>query len=158
MHGLCLVSSNNTGIWCMVAWCAQNGHWYDSSFTCQQPYVTTQKRCKYTTLVDIKKAICKLSYARAIAVPHSELRAGKVYKYINLWCGYSAMSLLSSREQRYIKMINRSILCRVENEPLRASAEIRGDGNNKNQLIMIITKNTKRCAKWISREFGWMFI
>ena len=64
------------------------------------------------------------------------------------------MSLLSSREQRYIKMINRSILCRVENEPLRASAEIRGDGNNKNQLIMIITKNTKRCAKWISREFG----
>ena len=67
----------------MVAWCTQNLRRDGSSFMWHQPC----QRCKYTTSVDIQKARYKK------LVTHVESHA-------------SAVSLLESGEQRYIKAID----------------------------------------------------
>ena len=70
--------------WCMVVGCTQNLRRDGSSLMWHQPC----QRCKYTTSVDIQKRAIR-SYLHIYAESHA-----------------SAVSLLESGEQRYIKAIN----------------------------------------------------
>ena len=73
-------------IWCMVVWCTLNLRRDGSSFMWHQ----SCQRCKNTTSVDIEKRAIK-SYSLIITESHT-----------------SAVNLLESGEQRYIKTINNS--------------------------------------------------
>ena len=82
----------------MVEWCTQNLH-QTALYTELAPNsavhrTCTKQRCQYTTSVDIKTRAIK-GYSHSVRVPRD----------------MSAVSVVESREQRYIKTININNIC-----------------------------------------------